>query len=89
MAVLRLQFAPPNDDCMPAEEAELDAFLDVALFISTKANFPFSMYVYASIIVYLYFLKNNRNLFYFSKTNSRGVMTLVLMPRNAYTALAL
>ena len=34
MAVLGLQFAPPNNDCMPAEETELDAFLYVALFVA-------------------------------------------------------
>lgn len=40
MAVLWHQFAPPNDDCMPAEEAELDAFLYVALFVAFYLLLP-------------------------------------------------
>ena len=40
MAVLGHQFAPPYDDCMPAEEAELDAFLYVAVFVAFYLLLP-------------------------------------------------
>ena len=40
MPVLRLQFAPPNDDCMPAEKAELDAFFHVALYVAFYLLLP-------------------------------------------------
>lgn len=40
MAVLGHQFALPDDDCMPAEEVELDAFLYVALFVSLYLLLP-------------------------------------------------
>ena len=40
MAVLRLQFALPNDDCMPAEEAELDAFLYITFLVSLYLLLP-------------------------------------------------
>ena len=34
MAVIWLQFALPDDDCVPTEEAELDAFLYITFLIS-------------------------------------------------------
>ena len=40
MAVLWLQFAPPNDDCVPAEEAELDAFLYIMFLVSLYLLLP-------------------------------------------------
>ena len=40
MAVLGHQFAPPYYYCMPAEEAELDAFLYVALFVAFYLLLP-------------------------------------------------
>ena len=40
MPALRLQFAPPNDDCMPAEEAELDAFLYITFLVSLYFLLP-------------------------------------------------
>ena len=40
MAVLGHQFAPPNDDCMPAEEAELDAFLYITFLVSLYLLLP-------------------------------------------------
>ena len=40
MAVLGHKFATPDDDCVPAEEAELDAFLYVALFVAFYLLLP-------------------------------------------------
>ena len=40
MAVLGHKFAPPYDDCVPAEEAELDAFFYVALFVAFYLLLP-------------------------------------------------
>ena len=40
MAVLGHQFAPPYYYCMPAEEAELDAFFYVALFVAFYLLLP-------------------------------------------------
>ena len=40
MAVLWHQFTLPDDDCVPAEEAELDAFLYVALFVAFYLLLP-------------------------------------------------
>ena len=39
-AVLGHQFAPPYDDCVPAEEAELDAFFYVALLVAFYLLLP-------------------------------------------------
>ena len=38
--VLGHQFALPDNDCMPAEEAELDAFLYVAMFVAFYLLLP-------------------------------------------------
>ena len=40
MAVLGFEFALPDDDCVPAEAAQLDAFLDIALFVAFYFLFP-------------------------------------------------
>ena len=40
MAVLGHQFAPPYDDCVSAEEAELDAFFYVALLVAFYLLLP-------------------------------------------------
>lgn len=40
MAVLGHQFAPPDDDCVPAEEAELDAFLYITFLVSLYLLLP-------------------------------------------------
>ena len=40
MAVLGHQFAPPDNDRVPAEEAELDAFFYVALFVAFYLLLP-------------------------------------------------
>ena len=40
MAVLGHQFAPPNDDCVPAEVTQLDAFFYVALFVAFYLLLP-------------------------------------------------
>ena len=40
MAVLGHQFAPPDNDCVPTEAAQLDAFLDIALFVAFYFLFP-------------------------------------------------
>ena len=40
MAVLGHQFAPPDDDCVPAEVAQLDAFFYVALFVAFYLLLP-------------------------------------------------
>ena len=40
MAVLGFEFALPDDDCVPAEVAQLDAFFYVALFVAFYLLFP-------------------------------------------------
>ena len=40
MAVIWLQFALPDDDCVPAEHSQLDAFLYVALFVAFYLLLP-------------------------------------------------
>ena len=40
MSVLWYELALPNDDCVPAEAAQLDAFFDVALFVAFYFLFP-------------------------------------------------
>ena len=40
MAVIWLQFALPDDDCVPTEEAELDAFLYITFLISLYLLLP-------------------------------------------------
>ena len=40
VAVFWFEFALPNDDCVPAEVAQLDAFFDVALFVAFYLLFP-------------------------------------------------
>ena len=40
VAVIRLQFAFPDDDCVPAEEAELDAFLYITFLVSLYLLLP-------------------------------------------------
>ena len=40
MAIFGFELAPPDDDCVPAEVAQLDAFFDVALFVAFYLLFP-------------------------------------------------
>ena len=40
MAVLGFELTLPNDDCVPTEVAQLDAFLDIALFVALYFLFP-------------------------------------------------
>ena len=40
MAVLGYELTLPNDDCVPTEVAQLDAFLDIALFVALYFLFP-------------------------------------------------
>ena len=40
MAVLWLQFAPPDDDCVPAEHSQLDAFIYITFLISLYLLLP-------------------------------------------------